>query len=143
MTHSLSNSLRVVVVVAKLPQRIYAAAANYTNLAVAAVAVVVVDLTQARCHCARLHWAPRCCCCCSESFSTSETWKHIRKSALFTQHKYAKRLCKLTVEITLQIAMQKPVVVALGKYRKWFVKHIYLNAELVYPTNQLGICWLA
>lgn len=53
MTH-ISNSLRavvVVVVVAKLPQRIYAAAANYTNLAV----VVVVDLTQARCHCARLH----------------------------------------------------------------------------------------
>lgn len=56
MTHSLSNSLRAVVV-AKLPQRIYAAAANYTNLAVAAVVVVVVDLTQARCHCARLHWA--------------------------------------------------------------------------------------
>lgn len=57
MTH-FSNSLRIVVVVAvaKLPQRIYAAAANYTNLAVAAVVVVVVvDLTQARCHCARLH----------------------------------------------------------------------------------------
>lgn len=57
MTH-FSNSLCVVVVavvVAKLPQRIYAAAANYTNLAVAAVVVAVVDLTQARCHCARLH----------------------------------------------------------------------------------------